>query len=252
VHLELHLLRVDHDRRHLRRARVGSEERRRLLADTWGFSLQCERVDVLPAGLRARAAVGARVAADLRDPVARGRRVDPAAALDQLLVGRRPFGGDEHALLALRPHERGGDLHVVVRHALFGAETVSDLVRERDLERVLLDRRAVLTPGQLHGSERAAVSAGRGLRKGARLGCRGLRAVRAQAPVAGEAPSTVDQRADAEALALHVVEPVDPPVPRRDRLRPAKNDPGVCVGGSGGERRGDRLFAELAHRENIK
>src|SRR2546429_313382 len=54
-------------------------------------------------------------------------------------------------------------------------------------------------------------------------------------------------RTNAEPSALDVVEPVDPAVARRHSLGPAKDDPRVGVGGACGERRGDRLFAELAH-----
>ena len=73
VHLELHLLGVDHDRGHARRALVRPEERCRLLGDPRGVPDQVERLDVLPAGLRARADVRARVAPRLDDPVARPR-----------------------------------------------------------------------------------------------------------------------------------------------------------------------------------
>ena len=74
VHLQRHLLGVDHDRRHPGRARRRAQERGRLLADARRLALEAERLDVLPAGLGARAAVRARVAADLRRP----RRARPS------------------------------------------------------------------------------------------------------------------------------------------------------------------------------
>src|SRR5439155_25008502 len=70
VHLERHLLCVDHDRRYLGRARLGPQQGGRLLADARRLALEPEGLDVLPPALRARAAVGARVAADLGDAVA--------------------------------------------------------------------------------------------------------------------------------------------------------------------------------------
>ena len=42
VHLQLHLLGVDHDGRHRRRALVGAEERNRLLADARRLAVEAE------------------------------------------------------------------------------------------------------------------------------------------------------------------------------------------------------------------
>ena len=87
-------------------ALVGAQERRGLLADARRLPLEPERLDVLPAGLRARAAVRARVAAQLDDPVARRDRVDPAAGLEQLLLDRRRRQTSAaNLVLALRAHD---------------------------------------------------------------------------------------------------------------------------------------------------
>ena len=102
VHLKLHLLRGDHDRRHRGRALVGAEQRGRLLGDARRLALEAEALDELPAGLRARADVGARVAAHLEEPVADRHRVDAAAALDELLLDLDAVGGEEQLALALR------------------------------------------------------------------------------------------------------------------------------------------------------
>src|SRR5207248_4647594 len=85
VQLEVHLVRVEDDRRPPGRTGIGAQEGRRLLGHARRLALEPERLHVLPAGLRAPAAVRARVAADLGHAV-RGRDgVDPGAALDELL-----------------------------------------------------------------------------------------------------------------------------------------------------------------------
>ena len=117
VHLELHLLGVDHDRRHAGGALVGAEERGRLLGDARRLPLEPERLDVLPAGLRARPDVRARVAARLEQPVADRHRVDSAAALDELLLDLGAVRGEEELPLAERAHRRLRDLHVRVPQA---------------------------------------------------------------------------------------------------------------------------------------
>ena len=104
VHLQRHLLRVDHDRRHRGRAERRPQQLGRLLDYSRGFAREAEREHVLPARSGARPAVGARIAADLRD-VAVGRvGVDSGAALDEILLDGRSVRGHEGPLLAARPH----------------------------------------------------------------------------------------------------------------------------------------------------
>src|SRR3989442_1535845 len=83
------------------------------------------------AALPADARVLARVAADLRDVVADGVSVDPAAAFDQLLLDGGPLRGDEHLALALGAHHGERDLHVLLLHALLGPQAEIDFLRER-------------------------------------------------------------------------------------------------------------------------
>src|SRR3954453_11084398 len=247
VNLELHLLGVDDDRRDPGRARIGAEESGGLFADARRFAFEGERLDVLPAGLCARAAVRTRVAADLRDALACGHRVDPGAALDDLLVDRGAVRGDEQLLLSLGAQEGGGHLDAVVLHALLGPQALLDLVGERDRERVLLDRRAVRAPDRLDGRERAVVPPRRRLRESRGPLGRRAGALGAQPVVAGEAPGAAHENADADPLALDVIEPVDALVPGRDRLAAPLVDARVGIGRAGGERRGHRLVAELPH-----
>src|SRR5207253_6538582 len=104
---------------------------------------------------------------------------------------------------------------------------------------------------RLDGSRRATVPSRGGLGERAGLGRGCLGSLSAQAAVAGEAPGAVHEGTDSEALALGVVEPVDAPVTCGDGLRPAQHDSRICVRSAGGERRGDSLFAELAHEPRL-
>ena len=134
VHLERHLLGVDHDRRHARRADVGAAAARPPARATRGASaLEAEPLDVLPAGLRARAAVArsGSCAAGRRRRVG-GGRVDPAAALDELLLDVASLRGD--STLCSRCARTNACAHLHVRAAcerLLGAQAELDLVRER-------------------------------------------------------------------------------------------------------------------------
>src|SRR4051812_30714590 len=73
VDLQRDLVGVEHDVRDAARARIGAHERCSLLGDARRLVDEAQAFDVLPAGLRARADVRARVAAHLEDAVA-GRR----------------------------------------------------------------------------------------------------------------------------------------------------------------------------------
>ena len=190
----------------------------------------------------------ARVAADLRHPVARGHRVDPAAALDELVLRRRTVGGDEHLVLALRADRGRGDLDVLVRKRLLGAQAEVDLLGDGNRERVALERRAELATRRLEGRELAAVAAWSRLRKGGRLASGRLGALLVEPPVAGEPPGAADEHAHADPLGLLVVEPLDPAVPRSDHLRAAHDDPRVRVRGPGAECGGHGKLTKLPHR----
>ena len=189
----------------------------------------------------------ARVAADLGDPLACGHGVDAASAFEDLLLDRRAVGGHEQLLLPLRPQERRAHLHVLVLYRALGPQAVLDLVGERDLERVLVDRSPVLALGRLERSERALVAARRGFRESGRTFRGGAGALGAQVVVAGEPPGAADEHAHADPLGLGVIEAVDALVPRGHVLLPAHDRARVCIGRTGGESRGHRLVAELPH-----
>src|SRR6185312_17560664 len=193
------------------------------------------------------AAVGARVAADLCDPVARGHRVDPAAALDQLVLGRCAVGGDEDLVLALGADRGGGDLDVLARERFLCAQAEVDLLGDGNRERVALERRAELATRRLEGRELAAVAARRRLRKGGRLASGRLGALVVESPVAGEPPGAADEHAHADPLGLLVVEPLDAAVPRSDHLGAAHDDARIRVRGPGAECGGHGVLAKVPH-----
>ena len=146
MHLERELLGVEDDGRDAGRALLGAQESRRLLAHARRLALEPERVEVLPACLGARAAVRARIAPDLEGAVAGGERVDPAAALDELLLDRGALGRDEEAPFALRPHRRSGDVDIFVAHPGLCAEAQVDFVGDRVARRVRPPRRVSEPP----------------------------------------------------------------------------------------------------------
>ena len=174
--------------------------------------------------------MGARVAADLGDAVARRERVDSAAALDELVLGRGALGGDEHLVLALGADRGRGHLDVLVLRA-----------RPRPGGRARSCPRARPRMGRARPACRNEPSAGstRRERRGRARPARPWRRrrpfappppapPRAQAPVAGEAPRAVHEHAHADPLGLGVVEPLDSLVAGPDDLGPAYDD--ACVG----------------------
>ena len=249
VHLQSHLLVVDHDRRDPGRARVGAQQRGRLLADARRLAREVRaprRTPSPPARSSRRARSGSCGSAD---PVARGQRVDAAAALDQLLLGGGALRGDEHLVLALGADRGRRHLRVLVRERLLGAQAEVELLVERHLERVTLDRRAVLAAAPAR-PERA-----RGCARRARR-CANATAL----PAAASAPPSSSRRSQAKPQApptrtrtpipsrLVVVEPVDAPVPGCDRLRAPHDDARVRVRGPGAECGGHGVLAKLPHR----
>ncbi len=155
-------------------------------------------------------------------------------------------------MLPLRAHRRGGHLHVLVLERALGPEAELDLVRERNLERVALERRAELARSRLDRSEVAAMPTRRGLGEGAGLLGSGRRSLGAQAPVAGEAPGPVHEDANADPLGLGVVEPLDPLVARPDNLGAAHDHASIGVAGPRTESRGHSLLTQLPHDAYLK
>jgi hypothetical protein len=195
--------------------------------------------------------VCARVTADLRDPVPGGHGVDSAAALDHVLLGRGALRGDEDLVLALGADRSRRHLHVLVLQRALGAQAEVDLFRERDGERVALDRCAELALRRLDRRELPAMASRRCLGKGARLGGCGLGALRVEAPVAGEAPRAAHQHAHADSLGLRVVEPLDALVAGSDHLRAPDDHARVRVGRPRAESCGYCVLAELPHTSYI-
>ena len=251
VQLELQLLGVQDDRRPPGGARVGAEERDGLLGHPRRFALEAEGFDVLPAGLCAPAAVCARIAPDLVRAVCGRERVEPGAALDELLLHRRAVGGDEHLALALRAHERLRHGHLRMGEGCFRAQAMLDLVVERDLDRIALHPRLVRPTGGRDRSEGPFVHARRGLGKGDRPLRRPRGALVRQAPVTGEAPRAADEDPHAEPFRLDVSNRLDAAVLRRDRLAPPDDGARVRIGRAGRERGFHGRGAEVAHAATL-
>ena len=144
VHLELHLLGVDHNCRDLLRARVRLEERGGLLGDAWTVLVQRQAFDVLPAGLGARTAVRARIAPDLDGSVRGRERLESGAALHELLEDIGALRRSERALLAARARSGLRDRHVGMAEGGVRSQEELDLLLERNVDRIALERRPVL------------------------------------------------------------------------------------------------------------
>ena len=247
VHLELHLLVVDHDGRHPGGALVRAEQRGRLLRDPRRLRFESEALDVLPPGLRARADVGARVGAELDDPVADRHRLHAAAALDELLVDLDPVGGEEELSLALGAQRRLGDLDVGVAQRLLDAQAERDLVVERNGEGVSLDRRPVRAGARLERRERPRLgAAGRG---GEPAGAERsvARSLGREPAVGGEPPGAADEHPHADPFALAVAERLDAAVLRPDRLRAPDDRSRIGVARAGPEGGVDGGCTRVAH-----
>src|SRR2546426_11366050 len=85
----------------------------------------------------------ARIAAGLEHAVTSGGAIDPSAGLDELLLDLRSLRGEEQLVLPLRPHHRLADEDVGSRQRLVRAQAQIDLVGDRHVEGIALDRRAM-------------------------------------------------------------------------------------------------------------
>jgi hypothetical protein len=192
VDLQRNLVPVQHDGHHAARALVSAEECSRLLGDAGRLAGEVEPVDVLPAALAARTNLRARIAPHLEDTVTSCGAFDPRSALDQLLLDLRAFRGEQELVLALRAHHRLADEDVRARHRFVGFEALRHLLRERNIEWVTLDRRAVCAACGSYGSELSRVLSWGRAREGAGSEGRVACAVRGKPAVTGEPPGTVE------------------------------------------------------------
>ena len=251
VHLHDRLLRREDDRRPAGGALVGAEQRDGLLADARRLCVEVQSLDELPAALGADAGVLARVAPDLGDVVGARVRVDAAAAFEEVLLDRGAVGGDEELVLALGANHRQGHLHLGQAHALLGAQAEVDLLRERHVEGVALERRPVVAALRVDRRERGLVPAGRRLRERRRPQRRFSCGRLVQPAFAGESPRAVDEDADADALALGVAQVVDLEVLRDDVLAPKSDRARVGIRGPGPQCCIDRCLGQRLHAVSL-
>ncbi len=220
VDLQLHLLGVDDDCRHAGRTGVGTKQSRSLLGDPRSFSIQAQLLDELPAGLRARAAVCARVAPDLNEAVADRGGVDPTTALEELLEEVAALGRPENPSFAHCSDARRGHGDVRPVESALRPKAELDLPLQRHLDRIVVAGCAVVADVGCERLQldlapcRSRARPGEGNRSHGRISG----AAFVELPVAREAPGAVDEYADADPGSLGVVDGVDPAVTRRDML----------------------------------
>ena len=125
-----------------------------------------------------------------------------------------------------------GHLDLRQAHALLGAQAEVDLLRQRHVERVALERGSIVAGRGVERDERGLVTARSGARErgGSQRGVAGGRLV--EPAHAGEPPGAVDENADADALALGVAQVVDLEVLRDHVLAPEPDRARVGVGGA--------------------
>src|SRR2546422_1752405 len=209
VHLQRHLLGIEDDVHLARRALVRLEEGRRLLGNSRGLAFEAEPFHVLPASLTRRAGMRARVTPHLVHAVPDGHRVDPAAALDDLLLDLGAVRGEKELVLTDGAYRRLCHLDLRATQPVLGAQAEVDLLTQRDGERVALDRGAVGAALRDERGERALVASRRRAGEPARTERGGAGALRVQPPVAREAPGAANEDANTDPLALEVGEAVE-------------------------------------------
>ncbi len=209
-----------------------------------GVVRHAEPRDVLPSGPARRELLG--VALEVAVADRRGREAR-AHAIERLRR-ERPVGGGQRLLLAQELEARVDEadaLHLECRFV--GAEEERDLVLDRDLERVDLDRRLPLADHRLHRRELHGAPAGdlRRARDARRLARGELHGVARELARGGEAPRAIDERPHADAVRLGVAHVGDLPLAREDRLTTVASDAGVGVRGAGVARRLERFHEQL-------
>ena len=193
VHLELHLLGVDHDRRHARpgtRRRGGARPPPRRPAAPRARGRAPRRTPSRPArsSRRARSGSCAPGRSRRRPRSRRSRRRTRRAPARSRRPRRR---GTACARGSARTHA-WRDLHVGVPQRLLGAQAERDLVLERDVERVALHRRCDSVPERASSgaSARPFRAGGGGEGAGAEGGVPRALGVRRRSQAKPQAPST--------------------------------------------------------------
>ena len=206
-------------------------------ADARRLALEAERLDVLPAGLRARAAVGARVAADL-DVAVVGRRARRSRRRTRRAPARRrrPRRRRSSLLLArARGRTPGATSTPACAQRLLGAQAELDLLLERHLERVALDRRRVLAARAARPGASSTAVGPRGARAANATARARRRRARPRRRAAGRRRSP-RRRRRGRGRRCPRVSPSDDRVDARrsssHRLRPAHDGPRVGVPGA--------------------
>ena len=150
-------------------------------------------------------------------------------------------------MLPLRAHHRLANQDPRAGHGFVRFEALRHLLRERHLERVSLDRRAVGPARWSDGSELPRMLArGRSRESAGADGCVAC-AVCGEPAVGRESPGAVEQYAYADAFTLGIGEALDPPVLRRDELVPLHHDACIRILGPRSSRRIHCGCTEIAH-----
>jgi hypothetical protein len=151
-------------------------------------------------------------------------------------------------VLTLRAHHRLADEDILSFEGLVSAQAEVDLVCDRYVERIALDRRAMCTGPRLQRRKPSRVHSGRGAGKRVGAKCSVTRAVDRQPSIARESPGAAYEHTDADPFALRVRRPLDSPVLRRYELFALEHDPRVRVLRTRPGRGVDPGCAEASHQ----
>ena len=247
VDLQRNLVPVQHDGHHAARALVSAEKCSRLLGDAGRLAGEVEPVDVLPAALAARTNLRARIAPHLEDTVTSCGASIPAPHSISSCSTSVP--SEVSKSLCSRCART-----IVWRTRMSGPAIASSasrhcatFSRERNIEWVTLDRRAVCAACGSYGSELSQVLSWGGAREGAGSEGRVACAVGGKPAVTGEPPGAVEEHPHADALALRIGEAFDASALRRHELVSLHHDACVRVLGSRSSSRIHRRCTEVSH-----
>ena len=223
------------------------------LAMRSALRLEVHAADELVAGRRPQAAVVGEAAALVLVALDRVG-LEARADVGDDLLGVAAVAGGERLPLALGRVQALGErdaLHLV--HRPVGGQQVGDLAIERDLERVLLDRRLEPAVGRRAPVEDHGVAQGRraGLRDPHGLGRDAVRLAGGQVVAGGEAPGAVDEHPDAEALGLARLHALDAGRLDVDRFLDPPDHAHVRVRRAQGGGRVEGTVGQIAHWRRV-